>query len=96
MFFCGNTCEWLEPVRKMCCAVSNCPFLHGFCNGIGNTDIQFDPFIDRFPERSIDLCGEIGTHDAVIKYQASEILRYSTHFLISFSDKNKIDKGASE
>ena len=96
VFFCGNTCEWLEPVRKVCCTMSDCPFFHCFGNGIGNTDIQFDPFIDRFPKRSIDLSGEIGTHDAVIKYQASEILRYSTHFLISFSDKNKNGKGASE
>lgn len=46
MLFSSNTCERLEPMRKMRCSFFNGPVFHCLCNCIGNADIQFRSFIN--------------------------------------------------
>ena len=84
MLFCGNACERLEPVGIVCRAAGNRPVLHCGGNRIGNADIQFRSFVNGLFERSVDLRGQSSFHYAVIKDQASEVVRHRFHVTFSF------------
>ncbi len=85
VFFGGDAGQRLEPVGVVGRAMGDSPVLHGSGHRVGDGSVQLRALVDGFAQRRIDVGGKIGLHHPIIKYQAAEIIRNSTHNKRSFS-----------
>ena len=79
VFFCGNASQRLEPVGEMGSAVLHSPVPHGGSYRVCHMGVQRSTLINGPLQRSINIGGQLGPHDPVIKYQTAEIVRNCTH-----------------
>ena len=79
MLFCGDAGQGLKPVGKMGGAVLHSPVPHGGSYRVCHMGIQRSTLINGPLQRSINIGGQLGPHDPVIKYQTAEIVRNCTH-----------------
>ena len=79
MLFCGDAGQGLKPVGKMGGAVFHSPVPHGGSYRVCHMGVQRSTLINGPLQRSINIGGQLGPHDPVIKYQTAEIVRNCTH-----------------
>ena len=79
VFFCGNASQRLEPVGEMGSAVLHSPVPHGGSYRVCHMGVQRSTLVNSLFQRIIDMGGQLGPHDPVIKYQTAEIVRNCTH-----------------
>ena len=79
MLFCGDAGQGLKPVGKMGGAVLHSPVPHGGSYRVCHMGVQRSTLINGPLQRSINIGGQLGPHDPVIKYQTAEIVRNCTH-----------------
>ena len=84
MLFGGHAGQRLEPVGKVGGAVLQRPILHRCGHRIGYGAVERLVFIDGPAQGGIHLGWQLGLHHAVVKDQASEIIRYRFHRFFSF------------
>ena len=87
MLFGGDAGQRLEPMGVVGCAVGDGPILHRRCHGIGDADIELCALVDGLLQGLIYRGRQGRFHHSVIKDQASEIVRYSSHGEISFAQQ---------
>ena len=96
VLFCRDAGERLEPVREVGGAVHHGPGAHGVCHGVRKMQIELLPVLDGAAQRAVDLLGQTGAHDLVVKHLAGKQFRYGGHIVISFQNKKRETAASAE